>query len=76
MGQNIEKKQSGNGYWKELLRLEGSDQIIQIAFHDAIKLMQRQPDAMIGHTILWEIIGADFFTTLSGPDLRSTLLGN
>src|SRR3989442_12632691 len=33
------------------------------------EVVERDLDAMIGHAVLWKIIGANFLTALSGADL-------
>ncbi len=40
------------------------------AFHDAIDIVQRQIDAMIGNAALRKVIGPDALLPVAGPDLR------
>ena len=53
--------------------LQRVDQFVEIAINHAIEVMKRQADAMVGHAVLREIIGADFFFTSTGTDLAATL---
>src|SRR2546430_3195511 len=43
----------------------------QLSFHHISQLMQRQADAVIGHTVLRKIIGTDFFATVARLDLAA-----
>src|SRR4030095_8169961 len=53
--------------------LQRVDQFVEIAVNHAIEVMKRQADAMVGHAVLREIIGTDFFFTSTGTDLAATL---
>src|SRR5439155_1052415 len=53
---------------------DGIDDVGYIAIHDVIQAMKRQPNAMIGHTILRVVIRPDLFTAFAGADHRSALI--
>ena len=52
------------------------DHIPDIAFHHAVELMNREANTVVGQTILREVIGANFFASISGSHLRSAVLRN
>src|SRR4051794_39438008 len=54
-------------------RLQSADHFSQITFNHAIEVIKGQADAMIGHTILRKVIGADLFLTAARADLAATL---
>jgi hypothetical protein len=41
-----------------VLLIERANQLIEIAFHDIVELVQREIDAMVGDAALREILGA------------------
>ena len=45
------------------------DEFVEIAGHDAIDLVERQVDAVIGDAALREIVGADALAAIAGADL-------
>ena len=47
---------------------------IQISVHNAVQLMKRKLDSVIGHTSLWEVVSTDLLRTVSGTDLASSCL--
>ena len=50
------------------------DQLIErFAFEHQIKLVQRQPDAVVGDAPLREIIGADALRAVAGADLAAAV---
>ena len=38
---------------------EPVDDLVEIAFHDVGQLVEREPDAVVGHAVLREVVGAD-----------------
>jgi len=52
---------------------EAVDHVGDVAFHDAIELMQGETDAVIGEAILGEIVGADFFAAIARADHAAAL---
>ena len=50
-------------------RLQGVNHFIEIAFHDAVEIVERQADAVIGDPVLRKIVGANFFFAPAGADL-------
>ena len=48
---------------------------LQVAFHDAIEIVERQTDPMIGDAVLRKIVGPDFFFAPAGADLAFALGG-
>jgi len=53
--------------------LQRPDQFPEIAVDHAVQIVKRQADAMIGHAVLREIVGADFFFAPAGTDLAAAL---
>ena len=54
----------GGGFFQTLRhirRLQGVNHLFEIAFHDAVEIIERQTDAVIGDAVLRKIVGADFF---------------
>ena len=47
---------------------------IQISVHNAVQLMKRKLDSVIGHTSLWEVVSTDLLRTVSCTDLASSCL--
>src|SRR5579864_9656477 len=66
----------------QLLRLVVGDESIndglKLAVHHVAQLVQGQPDAVVGHTVLRKIVGADLFAAVAaahhGPPLLGQLL--
>src|SRR2546425_2278440 len=62
----------------QLLRLIDSDQVVnklvQFPIEHAGEIMACQADAMIGHAILWEVIGANLLTPIPGLHLGTSCL--
>src|SRR5690348_18503231 len=52
------------------------DERTEFSVDDVGELVERQADAVIGHAILREVIGADFLGTVAGLDLTATLRGD
>src|SRR5581483_3169682 len=63
------KSADAGGFLLELFRLEiraqGVHKGLKAAVHHIAELVQREADAMIGHAVLGEIIGADFFAAVA-----------
>jgi len=53
--------------------LQRANQLVEIAVDHAIKIMERQADAMICHTVLREIVGPNFLFTPARTDLAAAL---
>ena len=51
-------------------------QFLKVSVQDRFQFMQTQPYPMIRDAILRVIVGADLFTSLTRPDLGTTMLGN
>src|ERR1700679_2878703 len=47
--------------------IERTHQLIQVAVHHVIKLVQGEIDAMVRHAALRKIVGADAIVALAGP---------
>ena len=47
---------------------QGVGHRLQIAGDDLIELVQRQADAVIGHAVLREVVGADPLAAIAGAD--------
>ena len=47
------------------------DQGIQIALEDSGEVVDVQADAVVGHPVLWEVVGADLLAAISGPNLAA-----
>ena len=64
----------------ELFRLISSNervnQLVEIAVHDRVDLIERQPDAVVGDSALREIVGADALVAHAGTDLAAALAGD
>src|SRR5882762_11641360 len=50
---------------------EAVDQCTEFAFHHVGELVKRKTDAVIGDTVLREVVGADFFGAVAGFDLAA-----
>src|SRR6266852_525921 len=44
------------------------DDAIEAAVHDCGQIVNREPDAMISHAVLREVVGADFFGAVAAAD--------
>src|SRR5882672_11757908 len=44
-----------------VVRDQGFNQGINLAFHHAFELVEREANAVIRHTVLREVVGSDFF---------------
>src|SRR4029434_11010332 len=53
--------------------MQRCNELVEIAVNQAIKIMKREPDAVIRHAVLREIVGANFFFTSAGTDLAGAL---
>ena len=49
--------------------LEGRNHFVQVAFHDAVEIVEGQADPMIGDAVLRKVIGANLFFAAAGSDL-------
>src|ERR1051325_319408 len=49
------------------------DDRLELAIHDEVKLVQRQPDPVIRHAVLREVVGANLFAAISRPDHAAPL---
>src|SRR6266702_5213097 len=58
-----------------IVRDEAVDERGEFSIHHVGELVERQADAMIGHAVLGEIVGADFFGAVAGLDLPAALGG-
>ena len=45
------------------------DELVNVAVHHGVQLVDRQVDAMIGHPVLGEVIGANLFAAVTGTHL-------
>lgn len=57
-------------------RDQSIDHIRDIAFHNAVKLMNCETNAVVSQTILREVISADLLASIAGSNLRSAVLRN
>src|SRR5579862_995045 len=53
-----------------VLLVQGGRQLVEVAVHDLVELVEGEVDAMIGDAPLREIIGADALGAVSGSDLE------
>src|SRR6185436_4739076 len=49
---------------------QATDQVVELAVEDALDLVQRQVDPMVGHTALREVVGADALRAVARADQR------
>src|SRR5262245_40498871 len=49
---------------------EGVEQLVELAVHDALDLVQREVDAVVGDAALREVVGADALRAVAGADQR------
>src|SRR5579864_5081534 len=54
--------------------IEGAHQLVEIAVHHVIELVQGEIDAMVGHAALRKIVGAYALGAIAGPYLQLTRL--
>ena len=63
---------------RKLRRLVSRDQavnqLLEIAVHDCVDLIECQLDPVVGHTSLREVVGTDLLGTVAGTDLAAALL--
>ena len=52
----------------------GVNDLLDIAVHDFVQLVQRQVDPVIGHTALGEVVRPDLLGTVTGTDLAPACL--
>jgi hypothetical protein len=45
----------------DIVLIEGVENLVEVAFHDAVELVERQVDAVVGETVLGKVVGADLF---------------
>ncbi len=50
------------------MRNQRVDDFVELALHDAVQLVKREIDPMIGQPPLGEIIGADALTAIAAAD--------
>src|SRR5436305_6047437 len=55
---------------------EPLDHRLEIAREDAVELVERQADAMVGQPVLGEVVGSDALAAVAGADERFALLGS
>ena len=55
---------------------ERLDHLVHPAVEEGLDGVQRQPDAVVGHPSLREIVGADALAAVAGADLAASLGGN
>ena len=48
------------------------DEFIKVAIEHIVELIDRHVDAMVGHSALWKIIGANLHAAVAGADLAAT----
>ena len=48
-----------------MARAERGDQLVEIALDEPVELRQREPDAVVGHAVLREVVGADLLRALA-----------
>ena len=52
---------------------ERADELVEIALDDAIELVEREPDAVIGDAVLRVVVGADLLRALARADHAAAL---
>ena len=60
----------GLKFLRLIMRPQGVDELIDLAFHHEIELVNGQADAMVGYAILLEVICADLLRAVAGTDHR------
>ena len=58
-----------------MLGNQGIGNFFQIAVHHKIQFVQGKVDAMVGHTALWVVVGADAFAAVAAADQGFALGG-
>ena len=51
------------------------DDLVEIALHHPVELVERQVDAVVGHPPLRKIVGADALGAVARPDLQLACFG-
>src|SRR3954447_6049966 len=71
------KEKPSSGFFCELRQLLGQvlgckriEQLVELAVHDALDLVERQVDAVVGDAALRKVVGADPLRTVAGADQR------
>src|SRR5438309_1550187 len=59
----------------ELQLLEWIDDRVELAVHHLLDAVHRDSDAVIGHAVLREVVGADLLRAVTRADLRTALGG-
>jgi len=44
------------------------EDLVELAFHDQVELVQRQADSMIGEAVLGEVVRPNFFASIARAD--------
>ena len=55
------------------MRSQSFNEFVDLTFHDKVKLMNGQANAVICDAILFEVVSADLFGAVSAPDHRLSL---
>src|SRR2546421_6033447 len=77
---NISPRMIMGSGWQSLESLlhfvshERFDQGVHVAFDEVLKIVEGQVDAMVGHAVLGEIVGANLLAPFAGADLRPALV--
>src|SRR5229473_7604394 len=58
-----------------IVRAQGFNQRLQLPVHHFGQLMNGQPDAMVGHAVLGEVVGADLLAAVAASDHGLALFG-
>src|SRR4051812_33234158 len=58
-----------------VVRLKAVDDLVDLALHHVGKLIERQPDAMVGEPALGEVVGADSLAPVPGADHAAAGVG-
>src|SRR5262249_4160447 len=54
---------------------QAADQLVEVAGHDGVQLVEVQVDAVVGDAVLREVVGADALTAVARADQGAPLLG-
>ena len=57
------------------MRHERFDEAVDVAIDDRGQIIKSQLDAVVGHAVLPEVVGADALVAFAGADLRFALGG-
>src|SRR5688572_27199956 len=71
--------QLGLGALQALGLMPGDDsahEIVEVAVDDAIELVQREADAVVGDAVLREVVGADLLRAFAGADHAAALVAD